>query len=149
MPAIIVRTVAVLGERTSLEQPLTLDLLLSKYTLDLHIKKRIKPEDRAILAQKFHYKKTLCFVDYIGLNASRQSDVSTAQHQFGAAAAMTTALELWSSMNPYRATFKNLLLYLLEQTEGEIAEAVCDYLFKQANKVYADPSLITQLYKLS
>ncbi len=136
MPVIIIiRTIVALGERTSMEQPLTLDFLQSQYTLDLHIEDRIGSEDRAILAQKFHYKKILCFVGYIRLNPSRQSDVSTAHHTMGAAAAMTMALEFWSNMNPYIATFKNLLLHLLEQTEGEIAMAVCDHLFKRANKV--------------
>ena len=131
-----------------MEQPLTLDFLQSQYTLHLHIEERIESEDRAILAQKFHYNKVLCFVNYIGLNPSRQSDVRTAHDTMDAAAAMTMALEFWSNINPYRATFKNLLLYLLEHTEGEIAMAVCDHLFKRANKVYADPFLITQLYKV-
>ncbi len=118
-----------------MEQPLTLESLLSEYTPDLHIEERIKTEDRAILAQMFHIDKILCFGNRIGLVASRRSDVKTTHREFGTGEAMTKTLEFWSGINPYYATFKNLLLYLLDQKEGEIAVAVCDYLLKRANEV--------------
>ncbi len=119
-----------------MEQPLTLESLLSEYTLDLHIEERLKTEDRAILAQMFHIDKILFFGNQIGLAASQQSDVKTAHREFGTGEAMTKTLEFWNSINPFYATFKNLLLYLLDQREGGIAVAVCEYLLKKrANEV--------------
>ncbi len=131
-------TVADLGERPlfPMKQPLTLESLLSEYTLDSHIiQERIECEDRAILAQMFNSDKILRFVNHIELDPAGQSDVETARHEVSAGAAMTKALEFWCRINPLFATFENLLLYLLRHGEGEIAMAVCKYLFNRAKEV--------------
>ncbi len=134
-------TVADLGERTlfPMKHPLTLESLLSKYTLDSHIiqeiiQERIECEDRAIVALMFNFDKILRFVNHIELDPAEKCDVETAR-QVSTGAAMTKALEFWSRINPSFATFENLLLYLVHHGEGKIAMAVCKYLFERAKEV--------------
>ena len=117
-----------------MEQPLTLESLLSKYTLDLRIKENIKPEDRPNLAQMFRMDNIICFVNQVRLTPAQKSDVER-NFFLSTQIAMMKALEIWHEKNPLSATYENLLLFVLEQRKGSIAVAVCEYLSKQANKV--------------
>ncbi len=117
-----------------MDRPLTLESLLSKYKLGLHITKEIKPEDRAILAQMFHMDNIICFFNQVGLTLAQKSDVEC-KFARSTEVAMIKALEFWSDKNPSSATYENLLLCVLQQRKASIAVAVCEYLSKQANEV--------------
>ncbi len=64
----------------------------------------------------------------LGLLPGQQTDIKDLAFRWSTQLAMTEALKLWRAINPLDATFRALLIILLDLKRGDVAVSVCQYI---------------------
>ncbi len=71
------------------------------------------------------------YLDQLGLTPSQQTDIHDLAVRQDIQTAMAKALKLWRAPNPFVATFRALLIILLDLKKGDVAVRVCQHIVKE------------------
>ncbi len=105
---------------------LTIDKLMTNTGLtDEQVNQEIAGKDLSKIADLFDNIDDLC--EQFGLSAAEKTDVEKLQH-ISTKNSTKKALKYWRNRFPYKATFKNLLIILLDNEKGGVAKDVADYI---------------------
>ncbi len=107
---------------------LTIDKLMMHTGLtDEQVNQKIAETDLSKIADLFDSIYDLR--DQFGLSNAEKADVERLQH-ISTKRSVKKALKSWRNRYPYKATFKNLLIILLDNVKGGVAKDVADYISK-------------------
>ncbi len=101
---------------------------------DTQLDELIQEEDCSHLARFFEDVKE--YVHLFGLSTDEKGDVLK---ESKTKIAITLLLQAWVRLNHDVATFRELLLILIEQTKGEVARNVCEYLKQKHSTIEESP----------
>ncbi|XP_064385411.1 uncharacterized protein LOC135334230 [Halichondria panicea] len=105
---------------------LTIDKLMTNTGLtDEQVNQEIAEKDLSKIADLFDNIDDLC--EQFGLSPPEKTDVKRLQHR-STKNSTKKALEYWRNRFPYMATFKNLLIILLDIKKGGVAKDVAEYI---------------------
>ena len=80
------------------------------------------------------FENTEDYVEKLGLTPGQQTDVMRIQGFMNSTeAGMKVALRYWKKGNPYKATYRDLLLITLSLKKGDVAVRVCKCLINKGN----------------
>ena len=79
------------------------------------------------------FENTEDYVEKLGLTPGQQTDVRTQAFVNGVQTGMKLALKYWKKGNPYKATYRDLLLTTLSLKKGDVAVRVCKCLTNKGN----------------
>ncbi len=68
------------------------------------------------------------YLSKLGLLPGQQTDIKDLALRRSTQIAMAEALKLWRAPNPFVATFRALLIILLDLKRGDVAVRVCQYI---------------------
>ncbi len=101
-------------------------LMINTGLTDEDLDQAIVEKDLSKIADLFDSVDDLC--EQFGLSKADMADVETQRILKGIKEAVKKALKSWRKQDPYKATFKNLLIILLDIKEGVVAKDVADYI---------------------
>ncbi len=96
---------------------------------DKEVNQEITETDLPKIAVLFDSIDDLC--EQFGLLPAEKADVEQQRILKGTKEAVKKALKIWRNRYPYKATFKNLLIILLDSKKGVVAKDVADYISKK------------------
>ncbi len=109
--------------------PLTIDTLMTHTGLtDKQVNQEITEKDLPKIAVLFDSTDDLR--EQFELQPAEKADVKRLQH-ISTKKSANEALKSWREQDPYKATFKNLLIILLDSKKGVVAKDVADYISKK------------------
>ena len=95
------------------------------------------------------FENTEDYVEKLGLTPGQQTDVRTQAFVNCIQTGMKLALKYWKKGNPYKATYRGLLLIPLSLKKGDVAVRVCKCLTNKGNLAVCMISEYKYLNKLS
>ena len=109
---------------------LTIEALMTHTGLtDEQVNQEIAETDFPKIAVLFDSIDDLC--EQFGLFPAEKADVKLQRILKGTKESAKQALEIWINRYPYKATFKNLLIILLDSEKGVVAKDVANYISKR------------------
>ncbi len=110
-----------------LDNRVTLQKLRRQYSLtDEQLNNEVEKSDIPYLAEYFDGVRI--YSSAMGLTPAEQADVKDLSHSKGTQVAMTECLILWKRHDPFTATYRALLEFLLRLRKEKTAEQVCQHL---------------------
>ncbi len=110
--------------------------MIHKKLTDEQVNQEIAETDLYKIADLFDSIGELC--EQFGLSRAEKTDVRRLRNVEGTKESVTKALKSWRNRYPSEATFKNLLIILLDSEKGVVAEDVADYI---SNRPQQEPTI--------
>ncbi len=104
-------------------------LMINAGLTDKDLDQAIVEKDLSKIADLFDSVDDLC--EQFGLSKADMADVETQRILKGTKESVKKALEIWRNRYPSEATFKNLLIILLDSEKGVVAKDVANYISKR------------------
>ena len=115
---------------------LTIEALMKNTGLtDKQVNQEIAEKDLSKIARLFDRVDDLC--EQFELSTADMADIRILRNFEGTEESVKKALKIWRKQDPLNATFKNLLIILLDSEKGVVAKDVADYI---SNRPQQEPT---------
>lgn len=111
---------------------LTIEVLKDKHQLtDKQLDREIRADQLFYIADLFGSWSQYVGTPGLGLTRGDKAQIAENPALNTNTLRMREALKIWRSLNPYAATFRNLIIILLSlNTQGDVIQDICKYLSK-------------------